>query len=706
MKAGISMKTFLFVMGATPVLGLADAKNSEQWGTEPLGPAIEIPADSESGKVKRTTAKFLQQTIQNGEPWLASHEDFGRILIVVGDNNPNNAAFYGAKFLQEHLQKISGLEIPLTSENKVARKEGLSNSPQFTAPDGKDYDRVIWMGGGSEAALAQGVHSEDLPPGGYRMETTEDGLIIAGNDVGDTGSQYAVNSLLERMGVRWLWPGELGLVLPKLEDFSLPRFSESDQPALTSRAMRFMVIVPKRSDWGLALLGEDEKTYVAKYEGVRQWSAAQRLGGKRMSGGHVFGGWYEKYGEEHPDWFALQPDGTRIQIGGRERLCVSNLELAKEAAKNRLEFAEENPDKLIGLGPNDGGSTNFFCMCPACRALDPSNAPPIELLFSKNPDRRRGFMQPYVSLTDRFVTFFNRVAGEVLKIKPDAKFTTYAYSAYRDAPLDAPLDPAFTVGFVGLTYYDKALRQEDLNRWNRWTHKASSLYIRPNVLLGGRFFPTNYSKELGEDLNHCYQTGMMGADFDGATHDWATRGLVYYVLARLLWNPSQSVEPIVEDYCRKGFRPAAEPIKAYFEAIGDATRKAAQIVGELNSKETVREEEVGVPVMSAREKLHRAQLEVFNESFLAELERYLSEARKAAANDQTILDRIDFLAVAKEYAYFQTKTYAAEYQGDDLKAAMQDLLDFMKKVSAEQPLAMNTAYFLWDQESRFRILQK
>lgn len=686
------------------------AGSNDVWGTEPLGLAIPTGPPGPP-QVHRPLPALFEESVSGGEPFLRTAQDLESCLLVVGEGAPgqvrNSTAHRASLLLQEYFQKITGISVSLTSENKVRCVQKADGSLEFVGPDGQPKSHVIWLGG-SQVARDNRVTADDLVPGGYRIATIAEGMVVIGNDAGDAGTFYAAISLLERrLGVRWLWPGDLGTVLPSKEEFSLPKFNEKDEPALRSRNIRSLAFVPGRSDKGLVWLGEDEETFKGKYRDVSQWPRVQRLGGDlQIRGGHAFQGWYERFGESHPDWFALQPDHTRIQIGGRERLCVSNLSLVDEVAKDRLKYlAEKPPGTIVPLAPNDGGATNFFCMCVECRKLDPLDGPPVEMLFGKGPKRAERFTVKYVSLTDRYVTFFNRVAKKVLAEKPDARFTTYAYHLYRDAPLGAPLDPAFTVGFVGLTYFSEADRRKDLERWDKWAARSSNLYLRPNALLGGRDFPCNYTKELAEDLGHCYQTGLVGTDFDAITHDWATRGLNYYVLARLLWNPGLSAEVIVEDYCRTGFGSAAEPVGRYFAELAEATRATALTMGPPKQSEDVREEEVGVKIVPVRERMQRALLAGYTKERLERMAALLALARESAKGDEIVLRRVEFLAAGLEYARLQIATYSVEYAGGDLKQPMQELLDFLRRTSTSQPLAINAAYLLFDQGARFRILK-
>src|SRR5690606_33608107 len=98
------------------------------------------------------------------------------------------------------------------------------------------------------------------------------------------------------------------------------------------------------------------------------WGGWHRLGGNLgIGGGHagggLRGGWAE-HGERHPEWFALQADGTRdmSNAGGRFRLCVSNPALIEHVANDIIEQVRERPTTSVSLSPNDGGYASF-CQC-------------------------------------------------------------------------------------------------------------------------------------------------------------------------------------------------------------------------------------------------------------------------------------------------------------------------------------------------------
>ncbi len=187
----------------------------------------------------------------------------------------------------------------------------------------------------------------------------------------------------------------------------------------------------------------------------------------------------------------------------------------------------------------------------------------------------------YVSLTDRMVKFWNQLALQVSAERPDTRFVVYAYSAYAAPPVRETLDSRIAVGFVSGTYDDDAARRQALADWDAWNKQIQQLYWRPNFLLYGsrEGVPAVYIHKLAEDLRGLTDGGLQGADFDSIVHHWATEGINYYVLARLLWDPQQNVNVILQDYCDRGFGPSGDLVKQYFLRIEQITNQVAASSG-------------------------------------------------------------------------------------------------------------------------------
>ena len=82
--------------------------------------------------------------------------------------------------------------------------------------------------------------------------------------------------------------------------------------------------------------------------------------------------------------------------------------------------------------------------------------------------------------------------------------------------------------------------------------------LRPNLLGNPVGLPVVYVHKLGDDLRFFVDGGMRLTDFASAFGNWGTHGLNYYVLVKLLWDPSREVDPIIDDYCRAAYGPAPQ----------------------------------------------------------------------------------------------------------------------------------------------------
>jgi hypothetical protein len=449
------------------------------------------------------------------------------------------------------------------------------------------------------------------------------------------GTLFAVYDLLEReLGVRWLFPGEHGEVVPKQATITLPDIDRREQPRIARRKVRDMAVsrvdafAPVLEKWGVAL----EAWKKARGPEVNEpWHRRMRLGQRiEINGGHTFAGWWDKYGTEHPEWFALQPDGTRTQTLPRERLCKSNPALWDEIARVKIAEFKANPALLTAsISPNDGGR-NKFCMCEACRALDPAEAPKI-LRDSQliDPATKQPFAE-YPALSDRVFTFFNEIAARVEKEMPDRDLVAYAYSVYRSVPVKVKqLQPNLIIGYVGLDHAEI----------EAWSKIAPKLFIRPNDLgpavdLG---MPRNYAAWLAQAVKFGVEHHAIGFDFDNCHGNWSAHGLDYYVLSKALWNPALDVRATIADYCRAAYGPAAGAMQQYHDAlekISDAVR---------NDKE-----------LGARSPKAVRLRRYYSDEALTKLETHLRAAQTLQADDSDVKARIQMAADAVKYARLVT----------------------------------------------------
>ncbi len=368
-----------------------------------------------------------------------------------------------------------------------------------------------------------------------------------------------------------------------------------------------------------------------------------------ITGGHagygLRGGW-DEFGKTHPEWFALQPDGTRDMSKAAERwtLCLSNEQLVEFVANDIIARMKANPMPSVSLAPNDGGSA-APCMCDECKKLDPPDAPKIKLMLGKHEVE-------YPSLTDRHMHYWNAIAERVAKVYPNLPLVIDAYGPYSTPPVREKIHPNLVIRYV----------PSDLEGWKGWQAAgAKRIFWRPNNLHNGYREATIHlassAKEISENMQALAANGMLAADIQGIYDNWATQGLSYYVSARTMWNPKLTFDQVLDDYCTNGFGPAAGPVKSYFQ-------KAISMVGSYQNDSP-----------AGLSKIYESS----TPAALAELKGYLDSADKLAADDVSLHKRIAFLRVGLDWSAVtakaaQFRTAAQNHQEYD-KAEAQHVLD-------------------------------
>ena len=119
-----------------------------------------------------------------------------KATIVIG-KHASQAEQFAAEELQTYLRKISGAAVPIRRDDQQ-----LAGN--------------LILVGHTQPTEDLGVTWEDLGPEGFKIKTMGDRLVLAGKD--EQGIQFAAYTFLERYcGVRWLWPGDLGEVIPQIK---------------------------------------------------------------------------------------------------------------------------------------------------------------------------------------------------------------------------------------------------------------------------------------------------------------------------------------------------------------------------------------------------------------------------------------------------------------------------------------------------------
>ena len=486
-------------------------------------------------------------------------------IIVFKDAPPRTRQ--AADELADYIQKASGV-----------RPEVVEGEPQPLP------ERGIWVG--FQPGLKKLFPNVDFGfkhPEEILIAANENHLVIAGRDRWDpeymdgygrlapiTGRQQeygtinAVYTFLhDHLHVRWLWPGETGEDILPQKGLALAPFEYRYHPQIRSRNGLFCRLALGHSKDGPA----------------QQWARFQRLqlDSLELAGGHAFGDWWEQYHEEHPDYFALQPDGTRSGFPRPEnaKLCDSNPAVWDQWLAEVEEMLKANPTrKVFNASPNDGWASGH-CVCENCRAWD---HPQGELVSYHWKDLR----EDRPAITDRHVTFANMLARKLKQRFPDKDLFVqlHAYGLSRPAPVAAVPDDNVIISSVS-NFHMRGDgvgddRSKHMQQFRDWAAKAPHLAWRPNLgnpagLQWG--MPDVAMTQAAEDFRFVADNHCVGLFFDRFWGHWATQGPHYYLIGQLAWNPRLDAQAVMEDYYRRGFGPAIGEIKAYWTLM-EKTRQA------------------------------------------------------------------------------------------------------------------------------------
>lgn len=620
-----------------------------------------------------TLLAALSLTTAHAEELQITEDGKPKAVIVLAESL--GAQELAVTALVSHVKQMSGATLAVMSAKDFAGAR--VEAGRLIAPEGRTDASIFIVLGEGELTRRIGVSLDGVGPDGIVLKTIGNVVALVGHKRNvtakrDEATANAVFRFLEVLGCRSLWPGESGKVVPKKGTITVPALDVRFTPPIGQRNIRFVPLDARGSAQGLAWLAVSAADQRTAFEAARRtesegsWAAWNGLGGNiglvgGAAGCGLRGGW-EEHGAAHPEWFALQADGTRDQSKAKERwrLCVSNPGLIEHVAQDIIARLGGHAQSAISLCPNDGGYSSF-CLCEACQKLDAPDGPKIKMLvFAKVGESAREEVE-HVSLTDRYVHYWNAVAERVTKVVPDQLFLVEAYSYYSDPPVREKLHPNLVVRYVPSV----------ADGWKGWQAAgAQRAYWRPNNVGSGYRdgVLSPRARETAATLNYLGQHGVLATDMDSIYNNWATQGLHYYAAARLSWDPAQDFDALLDDYCRTGFGAGADAVKKYFLRI----------------------EQGVVPVKIAG----RGAFPQIAPETIVELRAALVAAAKATENDAPSHRRVAFLRAGFEFTVISAEAHRLTDSAEKGKAAegvMERRWQLMRALLQQEPLAVNVA---------------
>lgn len=651
-------------------------------------------------------------------------------ISIVLPEKPTVSERFAAKELKYHLEKATGGRLEIVDEESLpseGRRFFVGNVKALAGIGVKYADFKV------DERLLKGVGGDIYFVGGEPASfdsamAKNPRHVKAGKGFGCGGTLYAVYDFLENeMGVRWIWPGESGEIIPKRE---VPDLSGAERKGVEPLICRIV-----RGDQETRIENKADrkgwKDYANAFREVelrRLWLTRSRVGITKYYGsGHAFVDWYKRF-KDRPEYFAQQPSGLRgrfadIKItGSRNRfypVCVSNPDVHdiivsdwKRVNKDSLKSGRKPLN--VNCCENDAPG---FCVCERCRAWDAEDPRfkvhpywngTIKDVSSKNRfvmaleqwgedgEILQGYEPP--SVTDRYVKFYNTVLAKARKVHPEAELVGYAYCNYRLPPKETKVAEDVVMFFVpyALFPYSRSVSDAFRAEWSGWKDMgAGFMFYRPNYMHAGGSMPYSLARRMVADVNYAYASGALkGINHDSLLGAWSAQAMKNYAMARLLREPSADYGKISSEFY-SAFGAAGGDVRRYcdmLEALNDRFTAAEWTkIGFANRAKN------GVPGGSWKNFI-LAVAELYSEEWFATADSILDSAEKKVEGMEKT--RVEFLRKGLRDGLLSYRARVAQKSGDEaaFKAAFSALVEYRASVEADN--ICGWAYFA-DVESIF-----
>lgn len=450
-------------------------------------------------------------------------EDGASDYVIVTADDADECIMTAVNELQTYVEKISGVKLDCVNESSFSGGKAI----------------VL---GNTDIASAD---TSGLKDDGFRLYSDGEHFVISGST--SRGTLYGVYTFLEEyLGVRWFTP-ELEVV-PGNEDIVID--------ASLDRTVEPSFAVRRNSQAGA------DDTYRARTKiNVSFYYDAPEYGGAmtwvmwdvtldRLVPDALF--------SEHPEYFAMNPDGTRTT----DHVCLSNPDVLTVAVDNARQAILdcEYDAKYIHIGQKDNSN---YCYCETCSAL----------------------YEEYGSVSAPTIIFTNAFADALDDEFPYMTFTFYAYGETDRPPQKGdlrcndnvvpvlcqlhracrnhPITECGAIDEQNPTFDSLFVEQDTMVAKDhaKWVEIADRTFIYDYTInfINSAMFFSNF-ETLQSTMKYMHDIGITGYVYNcGDGHSAAFNELRNYLLCKLQWDVNADVEYHMMDFMKAYYGEEAAP---------------------------------------------------------------------------------------------------------------------------------------------------
>ena len=277
-----------------------------------------------------------------------------------------------------------------------------------------------------------------------------------------------------------------------------------------------------------------------------------------------------KYFDAYPHWYGLQNGKRTFSDWSDAQLCLTNVEMRKELARNAVEVLRQNPQsRIIQVGQMDGYGQ---CQCAVCAAST----------------EREG------SAAGALIETVNVVAEAVAKAFPDALVKTLAYHWTREPPRHARPGDNVVVHLAGLENdfaqpvdsAANALFRDHIEGWSAICGQLLIWHYTTNFVNNVQPYPNIFT--IGPDVRFFVKNHATGIfiNGDGFCNIGDSVRLRTWVISHMLWDPSRDAVQLAREFTRGYYGPAGPCVFAYVKLAHDAVKRSGMRLNHGNYYDT------------------------------------------------------------------------------------------------------------------------
>jgi len=475
---------------------------------------------------------------------LALYENGETDYVVIYPDDAEASVRTGARWLREYTAAMTDTS-------------GLAAYALSDLPAGK---KVIALGDTGLDAGALGSAQAQLKNEGFVKKVIDGNIYLCGLG---RGTMYACASFIEeQLGCHWYTP-ELK-VTPKKKDIAIDKNLNDIQ----NTALEYRDVF-----WGVVNTNPEWKAFHKINTGMGSYMGEEYgFGVNYIDFCHTMDRLVpESYYAEHPEYFSYRRASNSRTTGQR---CLTNPDVLRITIENVCERIRNAPAdySIMSVTQNDN---NDVCECPDCLAMDALYGGP----------------------SGTNIWFVNQVADAVKAEFPDwnIQIDTFAYDYTTHAPVNIlPRDNVIvrlcTIGSCfchpiaecghgrSLSVIENYAKKEsayakDFKDWSALCKQSGAkLYVwdyTTHFKCYSMPFPNLHV--LADNIQFFIDNSVYGV-FEQGNYDGGRNGefdsLRAFILAKLLWNPQENVDHLINAFMAAYYGPASAPyVKQYLDFI-------------------------------------------------------------------------------------------------------------------------------------------